>query len=62
MSIHSEKKITRRIWDATPTTDTFIDRVNELAKGEPEHFICTDQKCRIIGDAELTGLDTSGNQ
>ena len=35
MSIHSEKNITRRSWDAIPMPETVISRVNELAKGEP---------------------------
>ena len=42
--------------------DTVIARLNELAKGEPEHFIFADRKVHIIGDANLTGVDTSGNQ
>ena len=62
MSLHLENKIARRNWDAIPMPDTVIARVNDLAKGEPEHFIFTDRKCRIIGYAELTGVDTSGYQ
>ena len=42
--------------------DTVISRVNKPEKGEPENFIFTDQKGRIIGDANITGVDTSGNQ
>ena len=42
--------------------DTVIARLNELAKGEPEHSIFIDQNIHIIGDANLTGVDTSGNQ
>ena len=42
--------------------DTFIARLNELEKGGQEHFIFTDRKGRIIEDAELTGVDKSGNQ
>ena len=45
-----------------PIPETFIPRVNELAKGEPEHFIFIDWKDFIIEDSELTGVDTSGNQ
>ena len=62
MSRHYEKKITRRIWYVIPTPDTVIPRVNELEKREPDHFIFTDRKGRIIGDAELTGVETGGNQ
>ena len=62
MSLHSTKKINRTIWDAIPMPYTVISQVNELAKGEPEHFIFTDRKGRIIEDAELTGVDKSGNQ
>ena len=60
--IHLEKKITRRSCYATPIPDTVIALVNELSKGEPEHFIFTDLKVRIIGDSDITGVDTSGNR
>ena len=62
MSLHSAKNITRRNWDKIPMPDTAIARVNELAKGEPGHFIFTDRKGHIIVDVELTGVETSGNQ
>ena len=48
MSLQSTKKITRSRWDSIPIPDTVISRVNDLAKGEPEHFICIDHKVRII--------------
>ena len=32
------------------------------SKGEPEQIIFIDRKVRIIGDAKLTRVDTSGNQ
>ena len=62
MSIHLETNINRRSWDSIPIPDTIIARVNEIEKGEPETFIFTDCKVRIIGDSELTGVDTSVNQ
>ena len=61
MSLHSEKKITRRIWGAILMPDTVIARINELTIGDPEQFIFTDRKGRIIVDENLTGVDTSGN-
>ena len=62
ISLQCSKKITRDIWDAIPMPYTVIARVNELAKGEPETFMFTDRKGRIIGDAEITGVDTIVNQ
>ena len=62
MSLHLEKKITRRIWDNTPMSDTVMARVNELAKVEPEHLIFADRKGQFIGDAKIIGVYTSGNQ
>ena len=62
MSIQLANNITKRIWDAIPMTDTIIARLNELEKGEPENCIFTDRKGRIIGDAKITGADTSGNK
>ena len=59
MSLHSAKKIIRRIWDAIQMLDTVISRVNELTKGKTEHFIFIYQKWRIIGDSELIGVDKS---
>ena len=44
ISIQPAKKITIRIWDAISMPDTVIARVNELAKGEAEHFIFTYKK------------------
>ena len=42
--------------------DTIISQLNDLEKGEPERFIFTDLKCRIIGDKDITGVGASGNQ
>jgi hypothetical protein len=36
---------------------TVIDRVNILGKDQPEQFIFTDRKGRLIGDVELPSLD-----
>ena len=44
ISIQPAKKITIRIWDEISMPDTVIARVNELAKGEAEHFIFTYKK------------------
>ena len=62
MSIQYANNTTRGIWDMVPIPDTVVSRVNDLEKGEPEHFIFTYQKGRLIVDAELTGMETSGNQ
>ena len=62
MSLHTANNFTIRIWDAIPMSDTVIYRVNDLEKGYPEHFVLTNQKGRIIGDSDITGVDTSGNQ
>ena len=34
-----------------------IRRINQLGRGQPKHFIFTDQKGRPIGNVELTGVD-----
>ena len=42
--------------------NTVIAQLNELVNREPEHFIFTDCKVRITGDAKIKGVDTSGNK
>ena len=62
MSLASGKKITRYSWDAIPMTDTVIRRVNQLGRGQTKRFIFTDQKGRLIGNVELTGVDGEESQ
>jgi hypothetical protein len=53
MSLMSGKRIAQRTWDIIPMPQTIIDRVNKLGKDQPEQFIFTDRKGRLIGDIEL---------
>jgi hypothetical protein len=46
------KKITRRNWDAIPTPELVIARVNVLGKDQFKLFAFTDRRGRLIGDAE----------
>ena len=57
MSLTTGKRIARRTWDIIPMPQTVIDRVNKLGKDQPEHFIFTDRKGRLIGDIELPSSD-----
>ena len=57
LSLRSGQTITRRSWDRIPMPDTVIDRVEALAKGEPEMLTFTDRKGRQIGEVEITGVD-----
>jgi hypothetical protein len=57
MSLTSGKRIAQRTWDIIPMPQTVIDRVNKLGKDQPEQFIFTDRKGRLIGDIELPSSD-----
>jgi hypothetical protein len=57
MSLTTGKRIARRTWDIIPMPQTVIDRVNKLGKDQPEQFIFTDRKGRLIGDIELPSSD-----
>jgi len=58
MSLNSAKKITRRSWDLIPMPDTVIQRVNLIAKDQPEQLMFTDRSGRQIGDVEIPGVDS----
>jgi hypothetical protein len=57
LNLTSGQKITRRSWDIIPIPQTVIDRVNLLGKDQPEQFIFTDRKGRLIGDIEPVDND-----
>ena len=57
MSLKTGSKVHRFRWDEVPMTDSVIKRVNKLGKYQPEHFIFTDSKGRLIGENEFTGVD-----
>jgi hypothetical protein len=57
MSLTSGQRISRRTWDVIPMPQTVIDRVNRLGKDQPEQFVFTDRKGRLIGDLELSSSD-----
>ena len=57
MSLKTGSKVHRLSRDEVPMPDSVIKRVNTLGKDQPEHFIFTDRKGRLIGENELTGVD-----
>jgi hypothetical protein len=57
MSLTSGKRISRRTWDIIPMPQLVIDRVNQLSKDQPEQFVFTDRKGRLIGDIKLPSSD-----
>ena len=63
MSLRSMKNITRWSWDIIPMPDIVIDRVNLLGTYQPDLFLFTDCKGRLIGDSDIkiTGVDKYGD-
>jgi hypothetical protein len=57
MSLASGQRISRRTWDIIPMPNSVITRVNELGKDQPEQFIFTNRKGRLIGDIEPNSSD-----
>ena len=57
MRLKTGSKVHRISWDEVPMPDSVIKRVNTLGKDQPQHFIFTDRKCRLIGENELSGVD-----
>jgi hypothetical protein len=57
MSLASGKVISRRTWDSIPMPNSVITRVHELGKDQPEQFIFTDRRGRLIGDVEPLSSD-----
>jgi hypothetical protein len=57
MALNSGNKIVRHSLDVIPMPDLVIDRVNTLDRGQPQHIIFTDIHGRLIGDADITGVD-----
>ena len=57
-----EKEYYQKDMGYDPMPDTVTVRVNDLEKGEPGHFILKESKRCIIGDADITGVETSGNK
>ena len=51
MSLTTGSAITRYGWDQIPMPSSVIERVNRLGKNQPELFIFTDKKGRLIGEA-----------
>jgi hypothetical protein len=58
MTLNTGKKIVRRSWDVIPTPDTVIARVNALCSIQPEQMTFTDRHGRLIGDIEISGVDS----
>ena len=61
MSLTTGSRLRRYSWDRIPMPQTVIKRVEDLAHGEPEHFVFTDRKGRLIGEIEITGVDNENN-
>jgi hypothetical protein len=58
MSLTTGQKIVRRNWDVIPMPDLVIARVNALGSDPPEQMTFTDRHGRLIGDSEITGVDS----
>ena len=57
MRLKTGLKVHRFSLYEAPMPDSVIKRVNTLGKDQPENFILTDRKGRLIGENELTGVD-----
>ena len=57
MSLKTGSKVHRFSWYEVPMPDSVNKLVNTLGKYQPDHFIFTDRKGRLIGENELTGVD-----
>ena len=57
MTLGSMKNLVSQIWDATPTPDTVITRMNALGQGQPNDQDLLDRNKRPIGELYITGLD-----
>jgi hypothetical protein len=58
MSLTTGQKIVRRNWDVIPMPDLVIARVNALGSDPREQMTFTDRHGRLIGDSEITGVDS----
>jgi hypothetical protein len=57
INLNTAKKISRQSWDIIPMPQTVIDQVNILSKDQPEQFIFTVRKGRLIGDVEPPSIN-----
>jgi hypothetical protein len=62
MALNSGKNIVRRSWDVIPMPDVVINRVNELVKDQPSLMTFTDRHGRLIGDIEISGVDSTKDE
>jgi len=51
-SLNTGRVLTRRSWTVLPMPSTVIDRINQLAEGQPTLLTVTDKHGNEIGDAE----------
>jgi hypothetical protein len=58
VDLNTRKKIVRQSWDVIPIPDLVIDRVNALDSDQSHHMTFTDQHDRLVGDIEITGVDS----
>ena len=56
MNLNTGSKVHRFSLDEVLVPDSVIKRVNTLGKDQPEDFIFTYRKGRLIGEHELTGV------
>ena len=56
MALGSMKKAVTQIWDAPPTPDTAIARLNALDQGQTNDLGFLDRKKRPIGELDITGV------
>ena len=56
------KKVNRQIWDAILMPDIVIDQVNSLSQGQLNDLKFLDCKKHPIGEIEVTGVYSGGNE